>query len=124
MYASEVRTADHFGDELVESHPDKAEIELTRQLIGALTAGDFDPSEYHDVYVEKLTQLIEAKVAGKEIVAPLEAPEPHVINLMDAIRKSMDQIKRPESKGPRKAGGKRPARRASSHSTRKRKAAI
>src|SRR5262249_53764004 len=94
-----------FYDELVESEGSKQEVELATQLINALTTAEFDLNQYRDVYTEKLTQLIEAKVQGKEIVAVPAGEEPHVINLMDAITASMKQTKAPE-------GAAKPARKA------------
>jgi DNA end-binding protein Ku len=117
-FASEVKEPASFFDELVESESSKQELQLTNQLIGALTTDKFELSQYHDVYTEKLTQLIEAKVEGKEIVAPPAGEEPHVINLMDAIKASMKQIKvpgaaaAPAEKPPRKAAPSKAARQA------------
>lgn len=63
-----------------------------------------------DLCTERLTELIEAKVEGKEIVAPPEAPEPHVVNLMDALKKSITQVKRP-------GAAERPARKLAASRT-------
>jgi non-homologous end joining protein Ku len=46
------------------------------------------------VYTEKLTKLIEAKVAGEEIVAPPMHEHAQVINLMDALRQSVATLKK------------------------------
>src|SRR5262249_43908082 len=104
-YAAEVKEPQSFFDELVESQGSKEEVQLTTQLIDALTTTEFDLNQYKDLYTEKLTQLIEAKVAGKEIVAAAAEGEPQVINLMEAITRSMKQIKVPGAaeKPPRKA---------------------
>ena len=110
-FAAEVKEPSSFFDELVESPATKQELQLTTQLIDALTTEKFDLTQYHDVYVEKLTQLIEAKVAGKEVVAPPAGEEPHVINLMDAIKESMKQIKVPA------ASAEKPARKAAASKT-------
>ncbi len=64
------------------------ELQLAKTLVSASTR-DFDPGRYHDLYTQKLHQLIEAKVAGKEIVAPPAAEGPQVINLMEALRQSV-----------------------------------
>jgi non-homologous end joining protein Ku len=45
--------------------------ELAKTLIKASTAKKFTPAQYRDAYTEKMTHLIEAKVAGQEIVAPV-----------------------------------------------------
>jgi DNA end-binding protein Ku len=67
------------------------EMKLVKTLIEASTPKKFDFSQYKDVYMERLTQLIEAKVAGKEIVAAPAHEERHVINLMEALRQSIAQ---------------------------------
>src|SRR5262249_12245431 len=92
------------------------ELELTKTLIDASTERKFDFSRLKDPYTEKLRQLIEAKVAGKEIVAPPPSEPTHVINLMDALKKSVADLQKTEKPPPKKIGAsKRKAR------TRKRK---
>lgn len=127
-FAAEIKEPQSFFDELVESQGSKQELDLTNQLVEALTTDKFDLTQYHDVYTEKLTKLIEAKVAGQEIVAPPAGEEPQVINLMDAIKASMKQIKVPaaaeKEKPARKAAAsktERAAPAAGKASTRKRK---
>jgi DNA end-binding protein Ku len=99
-HAGEIRSMDAI-DEL--SHvPDKLkpeEVKLARQVMSTFE-GDVDLKEYPDEYQEGLRQIIEAKVEGREIVTPeVEAP-PKVVNLMDALRRSLDTIsaskKKPE----------------------------
>jgi len=54
--------------------------------------GDVDFGSYRDEYQDGLRQIIDAKIEGREIVTPeVEAP-PKVVNLMDALRKSLDTI--------------------------------
>ena len=61
--------------------------------------GPLDLSTYRDEYQEGLQRIIDAKIAGEEIVAPsVEAP-PRVVNLMDALKKSLDAV----STGKKKA---------------------
>lgn len=83
-----------FDDEVpaVEMNPE--ELQLIETLIDASTHKKFDLGKYKDVYTEKLTQLIEAKVAGKEIVAPPEHEHAHVINLMDALKQSVEKVQK------------------------------
>jgi DNA end-binding protein Ku len=99
-HAGEIRSMDAI-DEL--SHvPEKLkpeEVKLARQVMSTFE-GDVDLKEYPDEYQEGLRQIIDAKIEGREIVAPeVEAP-PKVVNLMDALRRSLDTIsaskKKPE----------------------------
>jgi DNA end-binding protein Ku len=81
------------------------ELQLAKTLIEAAAAKKFDLAAYKDVYTERLTQLIEAKVAGKEVVAPPAEEHAQVINLMDALKQSVAQLKQeetPAAKPPRK----------------------
>jgi DNA end-binding protein Ku len=93
-YESQVKPPDDFRDELGETRVTAEELRLAKTLIEASTTDTFDFSTYQDEYTTRLTELIEAKVAGKEIVAPPAADEQeHVINLMDALRRSVAQAK-------------------------------
>ena len=91
-HANEIRRMDAI-DEL-EGLPDTikpAEVQLAEQVIGTF-AGDVDFEAYRDEYQDGLRAIIDAKIEGREIVAPeVEAP-PKVVNLMEALRKSLDTI--------------------------------
>ena len=67
------------------------ELKLARQVIGNFE-GQLDLSEYRDEYQEELRRIIDAKVAGEEIVAPAEEAHAKLVNLMDALRKSLDTV--------------------------------
>jgi DNA end-binding protein Ku len=114
-YAAEVKQPAAFQDELVPTEASPQELALTRQLMQALTAEEFDIAQYKDVYTEKLSQLIQAKVAGEELVAAPAAAEPQIINLMEALKASVQQVGVPaakagEAKPPRKMAASRPKR--------------
>jgi DNA end-binding protein Ku len=84
------------------------EMKLARQLMDTLSDA-WDPREFRDTYTDVLRQVIEAKVAGKEIVTPETPKRPRVANLMQALQKSLSE-RRPLTKAEaRKAiPGKRP----------------
>ncbi len=93
-YANELKAPEDFLGDMRPAKPNQQELNLTTQLIKALTVKAFDASAFHDVYEEKLRELIDAKIEGRQVVAPrAEREVPKVINLMDAIRKSMKQVK-------------------------------
>jgi DNA end-binding protein Ku len=71
------------------------EMKLVKTLIDASTAKKFDFSQFKDTYTEKLTTLIEAKVQGKEIVAPPVHEHAQIINLMEALKQSVAQVQKP-----------------------------
>ena len=83
------------------------EIKLARQVIGTFE-GPLDLTHYKDEYREGLQQIIDAKIAGAEVVAPAEEAPPKVINLMEALRKSLDTVSSAKKK-PAKAAVAKPA---------------
>jgi DNA end-binding protein Ku len=70
------------------------ELAMAESYITALS-GDFEPEEFSDQYRQALEEVIEAKVAGKEVVAPAEEPASsgQVVDLMDALRRSVAEAK-------------------------------
>src|SRR5579864_417811 len=83
------------------------EVKLAKQVIETFD-GPLDLADYKDEYREGLQRIIDAKVAGEEIVAPsVEAP-PKVVNLMEALKKSLDAVST-EKKKPAKAAVEKPA---------------
>jgi len=100
-HASEIRSMDAI-DELSDM-PAKVkpeEIKLAQQVM-ATFEGPVDFQAYKDEYQVGLREIIDAKIEGREIVAPeVEAP-PKVVNLMEALRKSLDTI----SAGKKKTAG-------------------
>ena len=91
-HANEIRSMDAI-DEL-EGLPETVkpgEVKLAEQVIGTFE-GDVDFASYRDEYQSGLREIIDAKIEGRDIVAPeVEAP-PKVVNLMEALRKSLDSI--------------------------------
>ncbi|KAA9375040.1 Ku protein [Microbispora cellulosiformans] len=93
LWPDEIREADFgFLEEDVPVRPQ--ELKMAESLIDTMVA-DFDPAEYTDAYREALQEVIEAKVAGREIVAP-EAPAEQgpAVDLMAALRASVEAAKR------------------------------
>src|SRR5262245_34341405 len=91
-----------FEDELGEGSYKPQELEMAKQLTGALRIKKFDLADFHDAYQEKRHQLVEAKAKGHELVAPPEEAAPKVINLMDALKASVQSVGRPAEKPARK----------------------
>ena len=86
----EVRALELFDDQVVRDTACSAdELGLLRELIASRTAKDFDLGVYKDTYQEKLAELIEAKVEGKEIFSAPTPDEPEILNLMEALKKSV-----------------------------------
>src|ERR1700676_2737702 len=73
------------------------EMKLAQQVIATFD-GPLDLADYKDEYREGLQRIIDAKIAGEEIVAPsVEAP-PRVVNRMEALKKSLDAVSTNEEK--------------------------
>jgi DNA end-binding protein Ku len=99
-HASEIRSMDAI-DELsgMPETVKASEVKLAQQVIGTFE-GALDFASYHDEYQQGLREIIDAKIEGREIVAQeVEAP-PKVVNLMDALRKSLDAIKQKPAPAP------------------------
>jgi DNA end-binding protein Ku len=91
-HAGEIRSMNAI-DEL-EDMPAKVkpeEVKLAQQVMSTFE-GDLDFESYRDEYQSGLREIIDAKIEGREVVTPeVEAP-PKVVNLMEALRKSLDSI--------------------------------
>jgi DNA end-binding protein Ku len=110
-YDHEITKPAAFKEELVEQTIETDELKLAKTLIDASTSKKLDYAKYKDIYTDKLTQLIEAKVAGKEIVAAPVHEHAHIINLMDALRQSVEKV---QKSAPVAAGAKPPKKMAAS----------
>ena len=100
-HAEEIRTMDGI-DELGQM-PAKVkadEVKLARQVMSTFE-GELDFKAYRDEYQDGLRQIISAKVEGREIVAPEGEAPPKVVNLMDALRRSLDSISASKKKPQR-----------------------
>jgi DNA end-binding protein Ku len=91
-HAAEIRTIDQI-DELreVRGKVGPAEMKLAKQVIESFE-GPLDLADYKDEYQEGLQKIIDAKIAGEEVVAPVEEAPPKVVDLMEALRRSLDQV--------------------------------
>lgn len=97
-----------------------AELTMAQQLIASLDK-PFEPELYHDAYQERLRELIQTKIAGKEVVKPKEEKQSNIINLMDALKASLEQTDKPKQK--KKASAKKPAAKKAPAKTKKAKGA-
>jgi DNA end-binding protein Ku len=89
LWPDEVRTPDFgFLDDDVPVR--QQELKMASSLIDSMTT-DFDPSEFHDGYREALEELVAAKVAGREVTAPVIPLAPEGAgSLADALRASLE----------------------------------
>lgn len=92
------------------------EMKLAEQLVESLSQA-FRPEQYHDTYQEQLRALVEAKQKGKTFTEKVPAKPGKVIDMMEALRRSVEQAEEGAPKRrkpiPVVAHGKRQTRRAS-----------
>src|SRR6266850_5266226 len=101
-FVNEIRKVEAYGKITQEIKLRPQEIKLAEQLVESLSE-DFEPQQYRDTYQENLKALIEAKRQGKTIVeeeAPKRAP---VIDMMEALKRSLQQTEMQKRKKPMRA---------------------
>ncbi|MHC4471400.1 MAG: non-homologous end joining protein Ku [Planctomycetota bacterium] len=111
-----VKSVAPFSDEIPDAEFSAEEKKLTETLVDASLITDLDFSSYVNEYVAKMKELIEAKVAGQELVTAPSQEEPKILNLMEALKQSVASA---EEAAPKKA----PAKKKMAASARKKKAA-
>ena len=109
-HAAEIRSIEQVEE--LSSVPAKVkpeEMKLARQVIQTFEQ-PLNLSDYRDEYREGLQKIIDAKIAGEEVVSAA-APEttPRVVNLMDALKKSLDSVSAGKKKTAKVVAAKAPA---------------
>jgi len=95
----EVRREEPYFEDIEEGKLDESAVTLARQIV-AQKSGPFDPKLFTDRYQAALTELIKAKIKGETIVVSEVAAPPPVVDLMAALKKSLETIKPPASSKP------------------------
>jgi DNA end-binding protein Ku len=109
-YADEVRRPSEVADEVAgEDGLRKAEVEMAKSLVENLSA-EFDPDRYDDTYRSELLELIRSKAEGAELPEPREE-EAQVVDLMQALRESVERTQKRAGSSAGKAGAARPDKR-------------
>jgi DNA end-binding protein Ku len=101
-HAAEIRGMEQVEE--LNSVPSKVkpeEIKLAKQVIETFEA-PLNLQDYKDEYREGLQEIIDAKIAGREVVAQEVEEPPKVVNLMEALRRSLDRVS-DKKKAPAKA---------------------
>jgi DNA end-binding protein Ku len=88
FFAEDVRSKKEIEDVVGSTEVAEAELQLAGQVISSLS-GEWTPEDFANDYREDLKQMLDAKLAGREIVAPEPAAETPVIDLMEALRQSV-----------------------------------
>ena len=106
--ADEIRSMNEVSEfDLLPKSTKAEEVKLAKQVIGTFES-ELDMKQYRDEYQDELRRVIDAKIAGQEVVAPVEEMPAKVVNLMEALRKSLDTVSEAKKK-PVKAEIPKPA---------------
>jgi DNA end-binding protein Ku len=107
-YAAEIRRTSEIKTEFTRPRITRNKVSLAENLVTNWHDDDFDFSSYKDHYQQKLKEAVAAKKQGEEITVPEDHKEPAVINLMDALKRSVAQAARAAStKSKRRSRGTR-----------------
>jgi DNA end-binding protein Ku len=108
-YPYEVRAAAAYFDDIPKVQIPGEMLDLAKHILDT-KAGDFEPEKFVDTYQNAVVELIRSKRAGMpERIAPAPVPMGRVVNIMDALRRSLEreQQKSPVAAEPAKKGRKR-----------------
>jgi DNA end-binding protein Ku len=96
--AEDVRSQAEIDEAVGETEVNDPELQLARQLIDGLV-GEFEPEALHSEYRQNLRELLEAKLKGEEIAKPEPVEEAPVVDLMEALKKSVAATKSRSASG-------------------------
>jgi DNA end-binding protein Ku len=109
FFAEDIRTRAEIDDAVAETDVAEPELAMAVQLVESLS-GEYDPAEFRNEYRDELRAMLDAKLSGQEITRPEPVAPVPVVDLMEALKKSVAQAKaqREPAKRPRaKDGGTR-----------------
>ena len=112
-HANEIRSAEKLFDEIPGVKVDKEALDLAKELI-TRKSGKFEPQQFKDEYTEAVWELIHAKLENRAPEIVTEEPGgAKVINIMDALKKSVQQGKGSAAKsGGKKTSSRSPAKKS------------
>ena len=121
-HANEIRAAEPIFKEITEVKVDKEALDLAKELIKR-KSGKFEPEQFKDEYSEAVWELINAKLEHRKPEIVTEVPTAKVINIMDALKKSVQQGKGAAAKPAAKRGAASARGKKTAKSAPKRKSA-
>lgn len=95
-YPYEIRDEHEYFDQIPDLKLGKDMMDLAKHIVET-KSGHFEPEKFEDHYEAALKELIEKKIKGIELEVPEARAPVTVINLMDALRRSIEQEKRPSA---------------------------
>jgi DNA end-binding protein Ku len=112
FFADEVRARPTLPQEARHSRPE--EVKLARRLVDELASPTFTPDRYTDAYRSRVLEAARTKARGKTIaIEPPAARQAAVVNIMDALKASLERRKESATRAGRRSGGSRLSRKAS-----------
>jgi DNA end-binding protein Ku len=94
-WPDEIRPVAELKGVTADAEVNSRELQMAKTLVQSLAEERFDPNRYHDDYNEALMKVVNAKVEGAEVVSAPEAEAaPKVMDLMEALKASVDQAKK------------------------------
>jgi DNA end-binding protein Ku len=127
-YRTEVRDEEDYFSDIPNVKVSADMLDLAIHILES-KKGHFDPDKFEDRYEDALVALIKAKQAGKPLPKLAEAKPSNVINLMDALKRSVKaeqgggkSAPSRRSSSPRRAGASSPRKRAATPRTRAKRA--
>jgi DNA end-binding protein Ku len=104
-YLDEIRPMDEIGGLDSSQKIDANELALGKKLVENLTAEEFDPGQYSDIYAKELEKLIKAKSRGEKITIKEEEEKPEeTTDLLQALKASISMKTKP-SRQKKRSGG-------------------
>ena len=98
-YPYELRKEDEYFDDIADEKIPKDMLELASHIVET-KSDHFEPDKFEDHYEDALKELLKKKQAGEKIEAPKERAPAKVINLMDALRRSVDASRESAKRAP------------------------
>ena len=106
-FADDVRSKSEIEDAVAATDVKDAELQLAGQVINSL-AGDWNPEDFENEYRRDLRAMLDAKLAGEQIKRPEPVAETPVIDLMEALRRSVAEVQTSKkTKAAPKSGSRR-----------------
>jgi DNA end-binding protein Ku len=108
FFAEDVRSRAEVEEAVADTEIRTEELALAQQVIGSLV-GDFDPQDFENEHRRDVRAMLEAKLAGEEVVRPEPVEETPVVDLMEALRRSVAEVQERKPAGTAKRSGARGA---------------
>jgi len=102
FFADDVRPKAEIEEAVESTQVQKAELALAGQVIQSLV-GEWNAAEFENEYRRDLRAMLDAKLAGEAITRPAPAPEAPVVDLMEALRRSVADVQERRGAAPKKA---------------------